>query len=59
MERVETVDDLIRHLQNNCNGSDRVCLKLWNTEVKKQVYLKTEGNDGYPYNGYVILTAHE
>lgn len=59
MERVETVNDLIQHLQNNCNGDDKVFLKLWNTDVKKQVYVKTEGNDGYSFNGYIIITAEE
>lgn len=59
MHEVENVEQLINFLQNNCNKSDKVYLKLWSTDLKKNVAIKTEDNEGYPYNGYIVITADE
>lgn len=54
---VSNVGELVDALMKNCSRSDELRLKLWNTANLRDVYIRTEGNDGYTLDGYVIISA--
>lgn len=49
----------LKALLENCNENDEVFLKLWNTDLKRDVIVKTERNDGYSYDGYIVISTEE
>jgi hypothetical protein len=57
MIEVNTVGELIEALKSNCSMDDQLRLKLWNTSMLRNVCIRTEGRDGYPLEGFIILTT--